>query len=190
MTVSLDLATRVALPDTLRVLVAEFPRDAWQENKNFSGLIAFWLQKHMAFRNLLERMNADAEQALDRNADPLHYKRALARFGGMLINELHGHHQIEDAHYFPVMATLDQKVAAGFDLLDQDHHALDGILDGLAKGANAVLQDPTGKDVFRDKVAAFRTQLQDFEPMLNRHLIDEEELVVPVLLKYAPPQFR
>lgn len=190
MTTSLDLATRQALPDALRVLVEEFPRDAWQQHPNFSGLIDFWLQKHLSFRGLMERMNADAELALDRNTDPMRYKQALSRFGGMLINELHGHHQIEDAHYFPVMAGLDQKVSAGFDLLDKDHHALDGILAGLTHGANAVLQDREGKNAFRDKVAAFRGQLRDFDPMLNRHLIDEEELVVPVLLKYAPAQFR
>jgi hypothetical protein len=35
-----------------------------------------------------------------------------------------------------------------------------------------------------------KQRLDAFKPMLNRHLIDEEELVVPVLLKYAPPQFR
>jgi len=33
-------------------------------------------------------------------------------------------------------------------------------------------------------------RLDAFRPMLNRHLVDEEELVVPVLLKYDPPQFR
>lgn len=190
MTTPLDLASREALPDALRVLVEEFPRDGWTENRNFSGLIDFWLQKHLSFRRLMERMNADAEQAIDRKADPMRYKQALSRFGGMLINELHGHHQIEDAHYFPVMAKLDQRASAGFDLLDKDHHALDGILAGLAQGANAVLQDTQGRDEFRDKVAAFRGLLRDFDPMLNRHLIDEEELVVPVLLKYAPAQFR
>ena len=190
MNTPLDLAKRDALPDALRVLVEQFPRDAWEYHKNYSGLIAFWLQKHMSFRKLMERLNADAEQALDGNADPMRYKQALSRFGGMLINELHGHHQIEDAHYFPVMARLDKKVSAGFDLLDKDHHALDGILAGLTGGANAVLQENRGGAAFRDEVAAFRGLLRDFDPMLNRHLIDEEELVVPVLLKYAPAQFR
>ncbi|WP_296428500.1 hemerythrin domain-containing protein [Yoonia sp.] len=186
----LDLAQRQALPDALRVLIEQFPRDAWEQHKNYSQLIAFWLDRHLMFRRLLDRLNTDAEQALDTRMDPMKYKQAVSRFGGMLINELHGHHQIEDAHYFPVMAKLDQKVSAGFDLLDKDHHALDGILAGLANGANAVLQDTTGKNGFRDKTATFRALLGGFQPMLNRHLIDEEELVVPVLLKYAPAQLQ
>ena len=190
MTMSLSLAERQALPDALRALVTELPRNGWETHPNYSGLIEFWLHKHMSFRKLMERLNADAEQALDRNADPMRYKQALARFGGMFINELHGHHQIEDAHYFPVMAGLDQGAAAGFDLLDTDHHALDGILAGLTDSANAVLQETTGGDAFRDRVAGLRGLLREFDPMLNRHLIDEEELVVPVLLKYAPAQFR
>ena len=185
-----DLRTRKALPDALRVLVQEFPREAWKEHPNFSQLIAFWLDRHLMFRALLERLEQTGQAALDRKADPRRTQAEISRFGGMLINELHGHHRIEDLHYFPVMQRLDTRVSAGFDLLDKDHHALDGILAGLADGANAALRMQEGGDPFRDKVAAFRKDLKAFAPMLDRHLVDEEELVVPVLLKYAPEEFR
>jgi iron-sulfur cluster repair protein YtfE (RIC family) len=110
--------------------------------------------------------------------------------GGRLINELHGHHQIEDMHYFPTMALLDQRTAMGFDILDKDHQLLDEILSDLADTANGVLRFNGAKAGFVDTVAAMKDRLNAFRPMLNRHLIDEEELVVPVLLKYDPPQFR
>lgn len=191
MTSDLSLAARAALPDALRVLVTEFPRDAWQAHPNYSQLIAFWLDRHLMFRRLLDQLNSDAQSALDGRTDPQLYKRKLVHFGGMLINELHGHHQIEDAHYFPVMARLDGTAARGFDLLDSDHHALDGILAGLTDSANAVLQAPESKTAtFRDGTGAFHQKLADFAPLLNRHLVDEEELVVPVLLKYAPAELR
>jgi iron-sulfur cluster repair protein YtfE (RIC family) len=191
MTSDLALLDRRQLPEALRVLLNEFPRDAWADHPNYSELIAFWLDRHMMFRRLMEALLDDAGSALDRAIDPDGYRRRLAHLGGMLINELHGHHQIEDKHYFPSMAALDQRVRAGFDLLDRDHQDLDGLLDGLTRGANAVLQvKPTDATAFRDAVAGFRRELLAFDPLLNRHLVDEEELVVPVLLKYAPEQFR
>ena len=191
MPMDLNLSDRTGLPDTLRVLLEEFPREAWSDHPNYSQLIAFWLDRHLMFRRLLADLGKDADLALDRSMDPEAYKRRLARLGGMLINELHGHHQIEDAHYFPVLTALDQKVSAGFDLLDKDHHALDGILAGLTSSANAVLQTPQGKAAdFQKTVSDFQKLLLDFDPLLNRHLVDEEELVVPVLLKYAPAQLR
>ncbi len=190
-TLILTLNDRDGLPDALRVLVKEFPRDAWAAHPNYSQLISFWLDRHLMFRRLMAELTKDADLVLDRALDPDSYKRRLSRFGGMLINELHGHHQIEDAHYFPVMAALDQRVSKGFDLLDKDHHALDGILHGLANGANAVLQTPdTDLNGFQKAIAGLQKSLNDFDPLLNRHLVDEEELVVPVLLKYAPAQLR
>ncbi len=187
---TLSIAQRAALPDALRELIRAYPRAGWERNENYSQLIAFWLDRHMMFRRLLDQLEGDVKTMLDGNDDPVSYKRKLSRFGGMLINELHGHHHIEDAQYFPIMAKLDQGVARGFDILDADHQDLDGILSDLATTANAVLQHTGPKAGFTDVTAAMKRRLDAFKPLLNRHLIDEEELVVPVLLKYAPPQFR
>ena len=190
MTPELALAARAGLPDPLRVLIKEFPRDAWQDHPQYSQLIAFWLDRHLMFRRLLTHLNDDLEGIIDARSDPETYKRGLARYAGMLINQLHGHHQIEDTQYFPVMARLDMRVSHGFDLLDSDHHAMDGLLAGLAGAANGVLQiDAPDTAGFRNALGGLQDVLGGFGSLLNRHLIDEEELVVPVLLKYAPPQF-
>ncbi|MEM9438988.1 MAG: hemerythrin domain-containing protein [Pseudomonadota bacterium] len=187
----LALADRKQLPDALRVLLNDFPRDAWAGHPNYSELITFWLDRHLMFRRLIERLSLDATSALDHAIGAEDYRRRLANAGGMLLRELHSHHQIEDRHYFPVMAALDQRVQAGFELLDKDHHDIDGLLGGFADSANAVLSaNPNDKNLFQDAVAEFRRQLLAFDPILIRHLVDEEELVVPLLLKYAPEQFR
>lgn len=185
-----QLEQRTGLPDALRTLIKAYPRHGWEENPNYSQLIAFWLDRHMMFRNLLDQLDTDAKAMLDKSLPQDRYKRSLSRYGGMLINELHGHHQIEDAHYFPAMAQLDQGIARGFDILDADHHSLDAILSDLTAGANAVLQHQGSDAGVIDATAAMKAKLDAFRPFLNRHLIDEEELVVPVLLKYAPAQFR
>jgi hypothetical protein len=185
-----DLALRLALPDALRVLAEEFPRSGWAEAQGpFRGIVLFWLQKHLSFRQLLDRLRTDAEGALD-GGDPMAYRRGLARFGGMLINELHGHHQIEDAHYFPVMEKVDPVFARGLRILDADHHALDGLLTDLTDGANAVLREGDQRAVFRDRVGALKTVLDRADPLLLRHFEDEEDLVVPVLLKHEPAALR
>lgn len=186
----MSLNARDGLPDPLRSLIKAYPRDAWEQNPNFSQLIAFWLDRHMMFRRLLEQLDTDAKAALDGNEAQDLYKRKLSHFGGMLINQLHGHHQIEDAQYFPVLSGLDQTAAQGFGILDADHHSLDGILADLADAANGVLRHGGAQSTFIDYTAALHARLNAFEPLLNRHLTDEEELVVPVLLKYDPPQFR
>ncbi|MCX8226925.1 MAG: hemerythrin domain-containing protein, partial [Sulfitobacter sp.] len=178
------LSKRDGLPDALRALIEEYPRAGWIQNPNYSQLIAFWLDRHLMFRRLLDQLDTDAQEALDGLGPQDLYKRKLQRFGGMLINELHGHHQIEDAQYFPIMAKLDKGVGRGFDILDADHQSLDGILSDLAASANSVLQHSGTSAGFIDVTADLKRQLDAFRPMLNRHLTDEEELVVPVLLKY------
>ena len=182
----LDLALRLALPDALRALVEEFPRTGWSETRSpFRGLILFWLDKHLSFRRLLDALREDGQGALD-GADPTAYRARLARHGGMLVSGLHGHHMIEDAQYFPVMEEVDPVFARGLRILDADHHALHVLLHEITDGANAVLGDRAEGAAFRDRVATLQAVLDRADPMLRRHFEDEEELVVPVLLKHEP----
>ena len=128
------------LPEALRVLLAAYPRAGWAADPQFHGLVSFWLERHQMFRKLLGILREDTALLLDRQSDPQTFAARLGRFGGMFVNELHGHHQIEDQHYFPLLAQKDARIIRGFDILDSDHHALDGLLDGFVKGANALLQ--------------------------------------------------
>jgi len=179
---ALALDIRTGLPEALRVLLDEYPREAW-EQVGLSPLIRFWLDRHMMFRKLTERLEDDSRAALEGRADPRTHAAALSRFGGLLVNELHGHHHVEDAHYFPLLSQHDARLGAGFELLDADHHALDGHLQAFVARANAVLQ---AEDLTRhDATGRFLEGLEGFAPLLERHLTDEEDLVVPVLLKYG-----
>lgn len=182
----LALETRTGLPDTLRVLIDDYPREAWEADPNFSGLIRFWLDRHLMFRQLAGTMISEAEQALDAAMEERRYGAHLSRYGSMFVGELHGHHAIEDMHYFPVMKTLDARVARGFDILDRDHHAIDGHLAAFAEAANATLRRIAEGQTARDDIAALLGDLNRVQAFLNRHLEDEEDLVVPLLLKYAP----
>ena len=177
----LTLAQRKRLPEALRVLLDEIPRNAWPTHNNFGGMVEFWLQRHLMFRELLERLETETQDSLDNKIDAQGYGARLSRLGGFFLQQLHGHHQIEDTHYFPQLTKLDTRLVRGFDILDADHHALDGLLNDFATGANAVLQAP--EKTARDATGAFGAQLVTFKGFLNRHLLDEEDLIVPVILK-------
>ena len=183
-----DLEHRDGLPDALRVLLRDYPRDIWESHRNFDALTRFWLQRHMMFRDLLGRVQAETEAFLDRRTEGRAYGGRSARLTGLLLNELHGHHQIEDIQYFPVLSGLERRLAPGFELLDGDHHALDGHLHALAEATNATLQAIAAGDgaAARDAAGPLHGRLARFAGFLDRHLIDEEELVIPVILHHAP----
>ena len=182
----LALEERSGLPDALRVLLESYPREAWEADPNFSGLIRFWLDRHLMFRRLTATMASEAERALDGDLAPEVFAAHLSRYGSMFAGELHGHHMIEDAHYFPHLKGLDPRLVRGFDILDRDHHAIDAHLQTFADDANAALRAVAARTGHKDATAAFRSGLARLDGFLDRHLTDEEELVVPVLLKHAP----
>lgn len=181
-----DLAHREKLPDALRVLLEHYPRALWESHQNFDGLTRFWLERHLMFRRALAQWQDDTRGFLDQGRDARAHGQMTARIGGFLINELHGHHQIEDAHYFPTLAAAETRLAHGFDLLDADHHALDSQLAALTDAANThlrALQDRNADT--KASAGAMLKRLDGFERFLDRHLVDEEELVVPVILHHA-----
>ncbi len=180
-----DLARRAHLPDALRVLLEQYPRALWQGHGNFDGLTRFWLERHLMFRRALAQWQAETRGFLDNDRAPRAHAQATARLGGFLINELHGHHHIEDTHYFPVLSAAETRLARGFDLLDADHHALERELAALTDRANAHLHALQQAGDTARTAGAMLAQLDSFAPFLNRHLVDEEDLVVPVILHHA-----
>ena len=178
---NLSLLERRALPDALRVLIEEIPRETWEAHPHFGGIVQFWLERHLMFRDLLGRLHADTESLIDRRITAEAYAPVLSRMGGMFLDELHGHHHVEDAHYFPKLVKLDARVERAFDILDADHKALDGLLSRFAEGANGVLR--ARDDGAREAAAGFGDELETLAGFLDRHLVDEEEIIVPVILK-------
>ena len=181
----LTLEKRDGLPEALRVLLAHYPRDGWTADPHFKGLVSFWLDRHQAFRHVIALMRTEAELLLDRKSDAQHFAKRLSRHGSQFVQDLHGHHEIEDNHYFPILATKEPRISRGFDILDKDHHALDIHIDTFVKGANGVLGKLDDPVTFVTRTGRFRDDLIRFEGFLNRHLLDEEDLIVPVILKYG-----
>lgn len=179
------LENRSGLPDALRVLADALPREGWESHPNFSALTRFWLDRHLMFRDVLGRLQAGTQGRIGGAIDPRRHVQETSHYAGFLLNQLHGHHQIEDMHYFPQLQGLDGRLERGFALLDADHHALDGHIRTLAETTNAYLRGPEGK-VGVEAANRLHDALARFDVFLDRHLEDEEDLVVPVILTYAP----
>lgn len=172
----LALTNRTGLPDALRVLEDAFPRLSWGSHPNFGDLVRFWMDRHLTFRRITRALHDDVLSVETGTMDPRTHATRLSRHGGMLVNQLHHHHQIEDHHYFPRLIGLVPEIDRAFDLLEADHQAIDPLLHDLAGQMNAVLQGTTDP-------ARFNATLLDFETLLDRHLTDEEDIIVPVILK-------
>ncbi len=180
---SLPLSGRTGLPDELRVLLDDYPRDGWSAHLDFNGLVAFWLDRHGEFRRLMAEMRADAENLIGHGMDAERFRQRLSRSGSTFLQHLTGHHQIEDTQYFPQLAQMEPRLQRGFDMLDRDHHDLEGWLKRFADEANAALAAPDDA-ALREAAGRFRGGLKGLGRMLDRHLTDEEDLILPVILKH------
>jgi hypothetical protein len=179
----LALDQRSALPDEYLLILHDFPRDTWQVHPNFNGLAAFWLDRHIGFRAMMMHMQKDAQARMDNALSGTDYAQRLQRIGSRFLGELVGHHQIEDTAYFPQLAALEPRISRGFDLLDADHHALHDLIGSFASGANSILHLRDAR-AQREQLAGFLQTLARFDKLLGQHLSDEEDLVLPVVLKH------
>lgn len=178
------LEQRLGLPEHLRVLAEKYPRADWQSHSNFDQMTRFWLDRHLMFRDVLDKIQTQTRAYLDRPYD--RYGSEVARYTGFFLNQLHGHHTIEDQHYFPQFNKLDSRLERGFEILDRDHHALDRHINTLSERTNDVLQELHADRDARRVADALLIVQGRFETFLNRHLFDEEEIIVPLVLEYAP----
>jgi iron-sulfur cluster repair protein YtfE (RIC family) len=180
---ALALARRSGWPDDLCVLVARYPREQWQGHANLGGMARFWLSRHDMFRELAVMIEEIERQFRAGMLAPAEFPKIFVPRLQFLLSQLEAHHQIEDYHYFPIFRAADARLARGFDVLERDHHAIQADMASTAETANALLRALSGDaDRLRtcgdDYAAASGTLLKG----LLRHLDDEEDLIVPLIL--------
>jgi hypothetical protein len=183
----LALAARNGLPDDLLWLLEKYPRSGWDTTLGELG--RFWLGRHAMFREAQAVLMAETEAFAEGRTGPERFGPRFHRIAGFLLGELHGHHQIEDMHYFPRLAAMEPSLQRGFDLLDADHHALHDALDAGAAAANATLAALKGPEA-RTEAARTRDAFAGLARLLDRHLADEEDIVAPLLAHRGEDAFR
>ncbi len=184
---ALALARRSGWPDDLRVLIARYPREQWQGHVNLGEMARFWLSRHTMFRELADMIREVETQFRTGTLAPAEFPRQFVPRLQFLLQQLGVHHQIEDLHYFPIFRAADERLVRGFDVLEGDHHAIHADMAATADAANALLRalamNPAGNaDALRrcgdDYAVASGALLKG----LIRHLDDEEDLIVPLIL--------
>jgi hemerythrin-like domain-containing protein len=179
----LALDCRTGWPDDLRLLIERYPREVWPTHPNLGQLSRFWLDRHNMFRELNGAL-LDASGQLKAGAVPADQFQAWfiprIRF---FLQQLHGHHMIEDHEYFPLLTRTEPNLARGFEILENDHETIHEGLIALQDAGNAMAQALAGPpDRVGFAAEAMSDGLSAFLTRLHRHLDDEEDLIIPILL--------
>jgi hypothetical protein len=180
---TLALARRSGWPDDLRVLLARFPREQWQGHANLGEMARFWLSRHAMFRELASMISGIEARFREGRLPAAEFPRQLVPRLPFLLSQLEVHHQIEDLHYFPIFRAADARLARGFDVLEGDHHAIHADMDATAETANALLRAlAANADTLTRCGEAYAQSSGALLKGLIRHLDDEEDLIVPLIL--------
>ncbi|MBO0661493.1 hemerythrin domain-containing protein [Jiella sp. MQZ9-1] len=193
MDVTFDLDLRPGLPDDLKLLLDKYPRESWEGHANLEGTARFWLSRHDMFRELGAALTAALHQEREGEVAIEPFRQWFVPRLGFFLNELNGHHRIEDAHYFPAYQAAEPKLARGFELLDADHSVIHHDLESTAATANAFLQASAtgegGSDGVRRARDAYSEASERLLMRLMRHLEDEEDLIIPLILDRGDAAF-
>ena len=95
----------------------------------------------------------------------------------------YGHYTWKDRQFFPELSSADLRSERGLDLLEKDHEVLDDILDRFTRASNRYLKlldlDPTSAE---QELGDIHTAGCHIQSLLSRHLQDEEDMIVPIIL--------
>ena len=84
------------------------------------------------------------------------------------LGHLHGHHRLEDTHYFPQFRVMEPRIGSGIDLLENDHESLHRAIDVLEeltrRLASLGLDDPETSALIQKLAGA----LHRFGPEMSR----------------------
>lgn len=173
------------MPQEMRFLLDEYPRDSWDAHPGFREKTQHWLGAHQMFRRVAERIRLDTEMLLNKDVALDDFAGRLSHYGGNLVGNLHGHHGWEDHSYFRELLAADPRFDAGLELLEKDHADLDKVLDDFTRTANRVIKLMTLDEAqaYAEAGQVHKTS-ETIEAFLKRHLSDEEELAVPIILHH------
>jgi len=170
-------------PEDMRHLIARYPREQWRDHANLGEMARFWLSRHDMFRELAAMIQGVEAQFRDGSLSAAQFPRLFVPRLQFMLSQLDLHHQIEDYHHFPLFRAADKRLARGFDVLEADHHAIHADMEKTAVTANALLHSLDGDtDALRRCADTYAEASGVLIKGLIRHLVDEEDLVVPLIL--------
>ena len=145
----------------------------------------FWIEKHNDFRSQCATLKTAADDFRDRSEDTEAFAGHVIPRTRLLLSLLHGHHQVEDLHYFPAFRAADRRLGPGFEILAKDHELLHESGLAVFDAGNALLhtlKEQRETDEQRLAADAYIEACNLLCRRVTRHLDDEEDLVIPLML--------
>jgi len=180
-----DIDTRTGWPDELREFLNRFPRDSWR--RQTSPMAQFWIDRHDWFRQECTTLQSAADDYRSSKKSAGEMATWVAPRLQTFLGSLHGHHQIEDYHYFPAFRESEKSLAPGFDVLAHDHELIHVGISDIVNKVNtllATLRDDgaAGLDAQRHSADQYVDASETLYRRLVRHLDDEEDLIIPLMI--------
>jgi hypothetical protein len=182
LTADLPLDSRSGWPADLRLLADRYPREVWTGHANLGQMARFWLQRHDMFRELGTALTQATAAFRAGTATAEDFRAWFPPRLQFFLQQLHAHHQIEDLHYFPVFQAAEARLARGFDVLEADHRVIHAAIDGAVTAANAFIGALAEPDALARAGQAYAAAGDALLGKLTRHLRDEEDLIIPLIL--------
>ena len=180
---NLDLDARTGWPVELRLFLDRYPREVWPDHVNLGQMAQFWLQIHNGFRDLGSALQARTGDFREGLVTPDAFQAWLAPRLQTLLTHLHAHHQIEDAQFFPVFTAAEPRLLKGFEVLERDHESIHETIARVIESANSFLEAPANDaDALRGAADRYAENGDALMKKLKRHLEDEEDLIIPLIL--------
>ena len=179
----LALDSRTGWPEDLRHLLDRDPREVWGGHENLGALAQHWLHRHDNFREIGAALDQATLAFREGTASAADFRAWFPRRLQFFLQQLNAHHQIEDMHYFPVFQAAEARLAHGFEVLEADHKIIHDQIAATVESANVFLRTPVNDaDPLRTAGDHYAATSSALIRLLTRHLGDEEDLIVPLIL--------
>ena len=180
---ALALDTRTCWPADLRLLADRYPREVWEGHANLGSMAQFWLQRHDMFREIAGALTDATTAFREGTATVQDFRAWFPPRLQFFLQQLNAHHQVEDLHYFPVFQAAEAKLAHGFTVLEADHETIHESIAATVETANTFLRAAVNEaDALRAAGDAYTAASGKLIGQLTRHLGDEEDLIIPLIL--------
>jgi iron-sulfur cluster repair protein YtfE (RIC family) len=168
-----------------------YPREDWQRHLDVEGLASFWLAVHQHLRGEGARASEAFSEFRTGKTEIQDFASRFVDALNRFLGHLDGHHRLEDNFYFPRFRGLDERMAVGFDLLEADHGQIHEQIVATVTGARGLLASAARLETLaKSGEDPCETELEILLAQLMQHLSDEEDLVIPALIKHGEQGFR
>ena len=179
----LDLDTRSGWPTDVRTLIEAYPREIWPAHTNLGDMTQFWLSRHALFRQMATELTDISEAFREQHLTVAGFLEMFGPRLSVFLGNLDEHHNVEDHYYFPKLRQADQRLERGFEVLESDHQVIHQRISATYDSAVALMSVLQTSAARADREAeAYVTISTLLLGNLKRHLEDEEDLIVPLIL--------